>query len=173
VCAQQIYYSLPAREAEQELIPIAVDADVPVVVWSPLAGGLLSGKYRRGQPEPAGTRRAADWKDPPVRDVNQLYDIIDVLVDIADQRRVSAAQVALAWLLGRPAVISLIIGARTLEQLADNLQAAELRLSEEERRRLDEVSLTPLAYPYWHQAATAADRLSAADLALLAPHLKK
>ena len=83
----------------------------------------------------------------------------------------SAAQVALAWLLGRPGVTSLIVGARTDEQLADNLKAAGLKLTPEERARLDEVSAPPLLYPYWHQARAASDRLSAADLSLLGPHL--
>ena len=83
----------------------------------------------------------------------------------------SAAQVALAWLLGRPGVTSLVIGARTDEQLADNLAAAELELADDERKRLDDVSALPLIYPHWHQAATASDRLSAADLSLLGPHL--
>jgi len=94
-------------------------------------------------------------------------------VSVAAERGVSAAQVALAWLLRRPAVTSVIIGARTEEQLADNLQAADLRLSDSEQARLDAVSALPLLYPYWHQAAAASDRLSAADLALLAPHLAK
>jgi aryl-alcohol dehydrogenase-like predicted oxidoreductase len=172
-CGQQIHYTLQAREAEQELIPIAVDADVPAVVWSPLAGGLLSGKYRRGQAAPEGSRGVGEWKEPPIRDENKLYDIVEVLLDIAGSRNVSAAQVALAWLLGRTGVASLVIGARTIEQLADNLKAAELSLSAEERERLDRASLTPLPYPYWHQANTAFDRLSPADLALLAPHLKR
>ena len=111
------------------------------------------------------------WDEPPVRDPDKLYDIIDALVEIADNHGVSAAQVALAWLLGRPGVASLVVGARTEEQLADNLAAAELRLSEEERGRLDEASAPPLLYPYWHQAKTASDRLSPADLTLLGPHL--
>jgi aryl-alcohol dehydrogenase-like predicted oxidoreductase len=106
-----------------------------------------------------------------VRDPDKLYDTIDALVEIADNHGVSAAQVALAWLLGRPGVASLVVGARTEEQLADNLAAAELRLSEEERGRLDEASAPPLLYPYWHQAKTASDRLSPADLTLLGPHL--
>ena len=111
------------------------------------------------------------WDEPPVRDPDKLYDTIDVLVEIADNHGVSAAQVALAWLLGRPGVASVVVGARTEEQLADNLAAAGLRLSEEERGRLDEVSAPPLLYPYWHQAKTASDRLSPADLTLLGPHL--
>ena len=88
-----------------------------------------------------------------------------------EMAKVSAAQVALSWLLGRPGVASIIVGARTDEQLADNLKAAELRLSDEECRRLDEVSAPPLLYPYWHQAKTASDRLGSADLPLLGPHL--
>jgi aryl-alcohol dehydrogenase-like predicted oxidoreductase len=106
-----------------------------------------------------------------VYDPDKLYDIVDVLVEIAEGRGVSAAQVALSWLLGQPGVASVIIGARTDEQLSDNLKAAELILSEEERRRLDEVSAPPLIYPYWHQAKTASDRLGPADLPLLGPHL--
>lgn len=170
--AQQIHYTLQAREAEQELLPIAVDQSVAAVIWSPLAGGLLSGKYRRGKPEPEGTRKAADWGEPPVHDVEGLYDIIEALVAVAETRGVSAAQVALAWLLARPGVVSLVVGARTDEQLADNLAAAELTLSADEIATLERASRRPLAYPYWHQRSTAADRLSAADLALLAPYLE-
>jgi aryl-alcohol dehydrogenase-like predicted oxidoreductase len=169
--SQQIYYSLQARDAEYELVPAAIDQGLGILVWSPLAGGLLSGKYRRGQTPPEGSRQLTDWNEPPVYDQDKLYDTIEVLVQIADGHGVSAAQVALAWLLGRPAVTSLVIGARTTEQLADNLAAAELTLSEEERARLDEVSAMPLNYPYWHQANTAQDRLSPADLSLLGPHI--
>jgi aryl-alcohol dehydrogenase-like predicted oxidoreductase len=100
-----------------------------------------------------------------------LYDIVEALVEIAEARGASAAQVALAWLLGRPAVASVIIGARTDEQLADNLKAMDLDLSADERARLDEVSAPPLLYPYWHQANSASERLSPADLALLRPFL--
>lgn len=169
--SQQIYYSLHGREAEYELIPASVDQGLGVLVWSPLAGGLLSGKYRRDREAPAGSRQLTEWNEPPVYDQDRLYDIVDVLVEIGDAHGVSAARVALAWLLGRPAVTSLVIGARTSEQLADNLAALDLTLGDEERARLDEVSAPPLLYPYWHQARTATDRLSAADLTLLGPHL--
>jgi aryl-alcohol dehydrogenase-like predicted oxidoreductase len=169
--SQQIYYSLQARDAEYELIPISLDQGLGVLVWSPLAGGLLSGKYRRGQQAPEGSRHLSDWNEPPVRDEDKLYDTIEEVVAIASERGMSPAQVALAYLLGKPAVTSLVVGARTGEQLADNLGAADLRLSEEEQRRLDTVSAPPLLYPYWHQAKTAADRLSPADLSLLGPHL--
>ena len=170
VC-QQIYYSLQERSAEYELIPLGVDQGLGTLVWSPLAGGLLSGKYRRGEDMPAGSRHLTDWNEPPVYDEDRLYDTVDVLVEIAESHGVSAAQVALAWLLGRPTVSSIVIGARTEEQLADNLRAAELALSDEEVGRLEEVSRPPLIYPYWHQRKTASDRLSPADLALLGPFL--
>ncbi|MEV0616245.1 aldo/keto reductase [Nonomuraea sp. NPDC050404] len=168
--SQQIYYSLQARDSEYELIPAAIDQGLGVLVWSPLAGGLLSGRYRRDA-QPSEGRQLTEWNEPPVRDQEQLYDTVEVLVDIAGEHGVSAAQVALAWLLGRPAITSLVVGARTSEQLADNLAAAELKLTAEQRARLDEVSRQPLLYPYWHQAATASDRLSPADLSLLGPHL--
>lgn len=171
--SQQIHYTLQAREAEYELVPATLDQGLGVLVWSPLAGGLLSGKYRRGQKDPEGSRRFAGWSEPPVHDTEKLYDIIDGLVAIAETRDVSAAQVALAWVLGRPGVTSAIIGARNEAQLKDNLKSADLQLTEQERARLDEVSAPVLLYPYWHQAQTASDRLSAADLSLLGPYLKQ
>lgn len=171
--SQQIYYSLQNRDAENELVPVSVDQGLGILVWSPIAGGLLSGKYRRqGSTAPPGSRHiSGDWNEPPVHDREKLYDTIEVLVDIASARGVSGAQVALAWLLAKPAVTSVIVGARDEDQLADDLKAADLVLSDEERWRLDEVSAQPLAYPYWHQASNAAERLSPADLTLLARHL--
>jgi aryl-alcohol dehydrogenase-like predicted oxidoreductase len=169
--SQQIHYTLQAREAEYELIPIALDQKLGVLVWSPIAGGLLSGKHRRNQKTPEGTRQFAGWKEPPIHDEGRLWDIVDALVAVADGRGVSGAQVALAWLLGRPGVTTAIVGGRTVAQIQDNLGAAELKLTPEERARLDAVSQPALLYPYWHQAWTAKDRLGAADLALLAPYL--
>ncbi len=169
--SQQIYYSLQSRDAEYELIPAAVDQGLGVLVWSPLAGGLLSGRYRRDQRPESGSRQLTDWNEPPVHDEGKLYDTVDVLVDIGEQHGVSAARVALAYLLDKPAVTSLVIGARTSQQLADNLAAADLELTADDFRRLDKVSAPVLLYPYWHQAKTARDRLSPADLTLLRPHL--
>ena len=166
----QVYYSLQDRSVEQEILPACLDQGVGVLVWSPLAGGLLSGKYRRDA-QPESGRQLTDWNEPLVQDEDRLYDTIDVLVQVAQDRGVSPAQVALAWLLTRPGVTSLVIGARTDEQLADNLQAAELELTAEEVARLEEVSRPPLAYPHWHQAWTAKDRLGPADRAYLEPHL--
>jgi aryl-alcohol dehydrogenase-like predicted oxidoreductase len=165
--SQQIYYSLQARDAEYELVPLSVDQGLGILVWSPLAGGLLSGKYRRGREAPEGSRHLGDWDEPPVYDEDRLYDVVDALMEIADARGVSPAAIALAYTLGRPAVTSVIVGARTTEQLTANLAAADLVLADDERARLDQVSRLPLLYPYWHQAKAAADRLSPADLALL------
>lgn len=169
--SEQIYYSLQARDAEYELIPAAIDQRLGVLVWSPLAGGLLSGKYRRGEDGPARARHLTEWDEPPVPDPDGLFDIVDALIDIGRDHDVSAAQVALAYLVQKPAVTSLVIGARTEEQLADNLASAELELSDDELERLDVLSRPPLLYPYWHQAKTAADRLGPADLSLLGPHV--
>ena len=171
--SHQIYYSLQAREAENELIPLSVDQGMGVLVWSPLAGGLLSGKYRRGKKAPEGSRHLNDWNEPPIYDQEKLYDTVEVLADIASDRSVSPAQVALAYTIAKPAVTSVIVGARTEGQLVDNLAAADLDLTVNERVRLDAVSAQPLPYPYWHQAKTASDRLGAADLTLLERHIPK
>jgi aryl-alcohol dehydrogenase-like predicted oxidoreductase len=170
--SQQIYYSLQARDAEYELVPITLDQGLGILVWSPLAGGLLTGKYRRGQKTPEGTRHFNNWGEPPIHNEEQLYNIIDLLVELGETHKASPAQVALAYLLGRPGVTSLIIGARTEEQLADNLAAANVRLAPQEQARLDKASAPVLLYPYWHQAKTAKERLSKADLSLLGPHIQ-
>lgn len=168
--SQQIHYTLEAREAEYELLPISIDQGLGVLIWSPIAGGLLSGKHRRNQATPEGTRQFTGWTEPPIRDENRLWNIVDILVEIGESRSVSAAQVALAWLIGCKAVTSVIIGGRTEAQFKDNLAAAELKLSAEERKRLDDVSIPPLLYPYWHQRNTASDRLSEADVNLLSSY---
>jgi aryl-alcohol dehydrogenase-like predicted oxidoreductase len=172
--SQQIHYSIQAREAEYELVPLAIDQGIGILVWSPLAGGLLSGKFRRGGIGPEGARHfGRTWREPPVYDEEKLYDIIDMLVAIGAERGVSAARVALAWLLSRPAVTSVIVGARDDTQLSENLAAAEFKLSGEEMSRLHSVSEPRLIYPYWHQALNASDRLSAADLSLLEDQVPK
>ena len=169
--SQQVYISLQERSAEYEIVPSAIDQGLGLLVWSPLAGGWLSGKYRRDQPPPPGSRHASEWSEPPVYDQAKLYDTIETLMEVALAHGVSAAQVAIAWLLARPGITSVIVGARTDEQLADNLAAATLKLSEAEHARLEAVSRPALIYPFWHQAQTASDRLSGADLSLLSTHL--
>jgi aryl-alcohol dehydrogenase-like predicted oxidoreductase len=163
---QQIHYTLEAREAEYELLPISVDQGLGVLVWSPLAGGLLTGKHRRGQPAPEGSRQLAGWSEPPVRDAEKLWNIVDALVEIGAERGVSAAQVALAWLLARPGITSVVVGGRNEAQFRDNFGAVDLKLTEEETARLNAVSAIPLIYPYWHQHNFASARFSPADWAL-------
>jgi aryl-alcohol dehydrogenase-like predicted oxidoreductase len=170
--SQQVYLSLQERSAEYEIVPSAIDRGLGLLIWSPLAGGLLSGKYRRGAAPPEGSRHASEWSEPPVYDEDRLYDTIETLVEIAERRGVSAAQVALAWLLARPGITSVIVGARTDEQLADNLAAAALELDPAEHARLEEVSRPPLIYPFWHQRNSVSDRLSAADLSLIGSYMQ-
>jgi aryl-alcohol dehydrogenase-like predicted oxidoreductase len=169
--SQQVYYSLHSRDIESEIVPACLDQGVGILVWSPLAGGLLSGKYRRGVEAPPGSRHLSEWSEPPVHDEEKLYATIEVAVGIGEAHGVSAAQVALAWLLTRPAVTSLVVGARTTEQLTDNLAAARLELTADEITALNEASGEPLRYPFWHQRNTSAERLSPADLSLIGPHL--
>ena len=117
---QQIHYTLEAREAEYELLPLAVDQNLGVQVWSPLAAGLLTGKHRRGSAAPKDSRQAAGWNEPPIRDMERLWKIVDCLVEIADAHGATPAQVALAWLLTRPAISSLVVGGRTEAQFTEN-----------------------------------------------------
>lgn len=155
----QAHYSLVAREVEYELVPLCLDQGVGILVWSPLSGGFLTGKVRRDGSGPAGSRSAA--MEPPggLADPERAFDVVDALVEIAGERGVSPAQVALNWLLAKPGVSSLIVGARTEEQLADNLAATGWELAPDELARLDVVSAGRLPYPYWHQLRDNADRL--------------
>ncbi len=143
-CSVQAYYSLAGRELEREILPAARALGLGVMVWSPLAGGFLSGKYTRE----GGEGRRKLFTFPPVHP-ERGYEIVDVLRDIAGARDVSPARVALAWLLHQEGVTSVIVGARKLHQLEDNLQAAELELSAEELQRLDEISKLAPEYPHW------------------------
>ena len=167
---QQIHYTLEAREAEYELLPLSVDQGLGVLVWSPLAAGLLTGKHRRWAEAPEGSRQAAGWNEPPIRDTERLWDIVDALVEVAEARGATAAQVALAWLLARPAVSSLVVGGRTEAQFVENFGAVDLRLEEDDLKRLNDVSRLPLIYPYWHQHNFARPRFGVADQALHADY---
>ena len=147
--AQQVNYSLVAREVEHEMVPMGLDQGVGIMAWSPLHAGLLSGKFRRGVRPSESRLNALDM--PGTVDLERLYRIVDVLLEVASARGVSAAQVALNWVMNKPGVDTVVIGARNEEQLRDNLAAASWRLSLEEMTRLDEVSALPEPYPYWHQ----------------------
>jgi aryl-alcohol dehydrogenase-like predicted oxidoreductase len=148
--SQQVYYSLVARELEYELVPLALDQGLGILIWSPLAGGFLSGKYRRGQPVPENTRRSLRG-GPGTIDEEKGYDIVDVLEEVAQAHDATIAQAALNWLLRKPGVTSILVGARREEQLVENLKAASWQMTADEVQRLDEVSATPPIYPYWHQ----------------------
>lgn len=168
---QQIYYSLIGREAEYELLPLAVDQGIGVQVWSPLAGGLLTGKYRRNQ-SPQQGRQLEHWDEPPIPDKEKFYKIIDLLTDIAQTHHATVAQIALAWTMQKPAISSVIIGARNDEQLQSNLKVSEIHLSQDEMEQLDHISQIPMIYPYWHQYECAAQRLGEADKVLFDPFFK-
>ncbi len=142
-CSVQAYYSLVGRELEREIIPAAMDLGLGTLIWSPLAGGFLSGKFTR-EGEVSGRR--ANFPFPPV-DTDQGYDVVDKLVEIAESKNASVAQVSLAWLLHKPGVTSVIVGARKEEQLIDNLGAAEIALSDEEVAQLDALSALKPEYP--------------------------
>ena len=143
----QAYYTVAGRDLERELVPMLRSEGLGLMVWSPLAGGLLSGKYGRDQQGEAGSRRIA-FDFPPV-DKDRAYDAIDAMRPIAEAHGVSVAQVALAWLLAQPQVTSVIVGAKRPEQLADNLGATKLVLSAEEMATIDAVSKLPPEYPGW------------------------
>ena len=143
----QAYYTIAGRDLERELVPMLHSEGLGLLVWSPLAGGLLSGKYGREQQGEPGSRRTT-FDFPPV-DRDRAYDCIDVMRGIAEARKVSVAQVALAWLLHQRAVTSVIVGAKKVEQLEDNIAATDVVLSAEELARLDEVSRLPSEYPGW------------------------
>ena len=142
----QSYLSLAGRELEKEMIPLLEDQGVGLLVWSPLAGGFLSGKFTRDQGDADGRRASFDF--PPI-DKEKAYDTVDVMRGIAEEHEASVAQVALAWVLAKPVVTSVIIGARNLSQLDDNLGAVDLKLSEDNLEALGAVSRLPLEYPAW------------------------
>lgn len=149
--AHQAYYSLIGREFEWELMPLAVDQHVATMVWSPLGWGRLTGKIRRGQPLPKESRlhNTAEW-GPPVDD-EYLYSVVDALDEVAKETGKTIPQIALNWLLQRPSVANVVIGARNEEQLRANLAAVGWNLTAEQVKRLDDASdVTPI-YPYWHQ----------------------
>ena len=158
--AHQAYYSLVGRDYEWELMPLALDQGVGAVVWSPLGWGRLTGRIRRGTPLPDVSRlrsKLAVDKGPQVPE-EYLYRVVDALDAVAKETGRSVPQVALNWLLQRPSVSTVIIGARNEAQLRQNLGAVGWKLSAAQVARLDEASAVPLPYPYWHQRGTFADR---------------
>ncbi len=159
--AHQAQYSLVCRDYEWELMPVALSEGLGAVVWSPLAQGRLTGKIRKGKPAPEGSRVAARGGDMMIDagvPDDQFNALIDTLEAVAAEIGRSAAQVALNWVLHRPSVSTVIIGARNEQQLRDNLAAGDFRLTEEQNARLDKASARPPAYPYWHQLTVFEER---------------
>lgn len=154
----QAYYSLVGRDLEHELVPLCQDQGLGILVWSPLAGGFLTGKYRRGQPRPEGARRSDPEKQFLQFDEEQGFTIIEALDQIAQKHQATVAQAALSYLLAKPGITSVIVGARRPEQLADTLQTTEWEMSPEEIASLDELSQPPRLYPYWMLALGAQNR---------------
>ncbi|HWO07841.1 MAG TPA: aldo/keto reductase, partial [Polyangiaceae bacterium] len=143
----QVYYSIAGRDIEREIVPLAQSEQLSILPWSPLAGGLLSGKFKPNERGPEGARRSS-FDFPPV-DRERLAGVLEALSEVASALDVSVARVALAWQLTRPFVTSVIVGAKSREQLLDNLAAAALTLAPEHVRRLDEASALPSEYPGW------------------------
>lgn len=151
----QAYYTIAGRDLERELVPMLLDQKIGLMVWSPLAGGLLTGKYSRDASTAEGRRVNFDF--PPVNK-ERAFDIIDVMKRLAESKNVSVAQIALAWLLHKPAVSTVIIGAKKQEQLNENLKSVDVKLSVDEMTQLDEVSKLPPEYPEWMIERQSADR---------------
>ncbi len=155
--SQRIHYSLLARDAEHELVPIALDQGSGILVWAPLANGLLAEGRERGRDD----ADVAGWGIPPVHDIERAFTILDAVRMVADGHGVSMAQVSLTWTLQRPAVCSLILGPSDEQRLSDALAAADLQLTSDDLAALDAASAVPVPYPCWHQALSTADRPNA------------
>src|ERR1700757_4994251 len=157
----QAYYSIAGRDLEREIVPMLESEKVGLLVWSPLAGGLLSGKFSRTNQKAADSRRSE--LDFPIVDKERTWKILEVIAPIAKAHGCSAARISLAWLLAKPVVTSVIIGAKRLDQLKDNLAAVELTLTQDDLRQLDEVSALAAEYPGWMLPFQGADRLTPVD----------
>jgi aryl-alcohol dehydrogenase-like predicted oxidoreductase len=153
----QAYYSIAGRDLEREILPLLAAEKTGLLVWSPLAGGLLSGKFSRENQKPAGSRRSEF--DFPIVDKVRAWKILDVMAPIAKAHDCSAARIALAWVLSKPLVTSVIIGAKRLDQLQDNLAAVDVQLAPDEIKQLDDVSALPPEYPGWMLPRQSATRL--------------
>jgi aryl-alcohol dehydrogenase-like predicted oxidoreductase len=156
--AHQAYYSLVGREYEWELMPLALDQKIGTLIWSPLGWGRLTGKIRRNQPLPAVSRLHQTAEQGPPVPEEYLYQVVDALDEVSRETGKSAPQIALNWLLQRPTVSSVIIGARDESQLKQNLGAAGWNLTKEQVAKLDAASATTPIYPYWHQRITFSER---------------
>ncbi len=152
----QAYYTIAGRDLEREIVPLLQDQKMGLMVWSPLAGGLLSGKYRKDETGPEGSRRVS-FDFPPVNK-DRAFDIVETLEPMAEQRNCSVARLALAWLLHQEVVTTVIIGAKNTDQLDDNLKAVDIEFTKDELKKIDEISQLPPEYPGWMLERQDADR---------------
>ena len=152
----QYYYSVGGRDIEREIVPLAIDQNLAIMPWSPLAGGFLSGKYTRNN-EKAGDSRRDNFDFPPINK-EKAYDIVDVLAEISKEHSVSVAEIALAWVRLQKGITSTIIGAKNADQLNANIKSTDVRLSAEDLKRIDEVSALPKEYPGWMVERQSTDR---------------
>lgn len=159
----QNYYSIAGRDLENEIVPMVQDQQMGILPWSPLAGGFLSGKFTRTNKPEDGSRRL-NFDFPPINQ-ERAYDIIDAMEPIADDYNVSVARIALAWVLAKPGVTSVIIGAKNTDQLMDNIKAVDLSLTTEQMAELDRVSAVPKPYPQWMIDRQGGDRLGPSNFA--------
>lgn len=152
----QYFYALSGRDIEREIVPLALDQNLAIMPWSPLAGGFLSGKYTRNT-EKAGDSRRDTFDFPPINK-EKTYDIIDVLVEVAEQHKASVAEIALAWVRLQKGITSTIIGAKNVDQLNANIKSTEIQLSADDLKKIDDVSALPREYPGWMVERQSADR---------------
>lgn len=167
----QNYYSIAGRDLENELVPMAQDQQMAILPWSPLAGGFLSGKYTRDN-KPADGSRRLNFDFPPVNQ-ERAYDIIEVMETVAEAHGVSVARVALAWVLAKPGITSVIIGAKNTDQLIDNINAVEISLTSEQLDQLDQVSSIAKPYPQWMIQRQSSDRFGAYNFSPNQPAVAK
>jgi len=160
---QQIYYTPEGRDAEYELLPAGRELGVSAMIWSPLGQGLFSGKIDRHHAPEAGTRQGSTWTEPHVADRERFYRTIDAVRAVASEHGRSVPQVTLAWVRDRPHVDTLVLGARTEAQLADNLASIDLVLTPEQASRIEAAGRPPAIYPFWHRSQTALDRPSPSE----------
>ncbi|MGO1060516.1 aldo/keto reductase [Planococcus sp. FY231025] len=164
---QQIYYTPEAREAEYELLPAGAELGIGSMIWSPLGEGLLNGKIGRNKKAPENTRQGAGWPEPWVQDQERLYDVIDVLEEVAANHNASVPQIAYAWVRDRPNVGPIVIAARNEEQLKENIASYEIGLAPEEHDRIEAAARPAPIYPNWHRAMNSMELASPSEMAYL------
>ncbi|MFD1863368.1 aldo/keto reductase [Planococcus chinensis] len=169
---QQIYYTPEAREAEYELLPAGTELGIGSMIWSPLGEGLLNGKIGRNKKAPENTRQGAGWPEPWVQDQERLYDVIDVLEEVAANHNASVPQIAYAWVRDRPNVGPIVIAARNEEQLKENIASYDIQLAPEEHDRIESAARPAPIYPNWHRAMNSMELGSPSEMGYLAGYKK-